>query len=170
METLYGNAMTNYELELFRCNRFFKMSEKGDAMTLDDVNKMLNLWFKMYLTNSDLTMNVDRSRHTGVSRACSFEVFGGRKAHNVRLEASKRQNVDKLRELLDRTGIFNDHSCSREFDDDFFWRSVQMPKAIGSEKQASKEEYVMNSGEERLFNVLCENEVSRMDDWENVHS
>lgn len=38
-----------------------------------------------------------------------------------------------------------------------------MPKAKGSEKQASKEEYEMSAGEEKLFSVLCTNEDIHMD-------
>lgn len=76
-------------------------------------------------------------------------------------------NVDKICGLLERTAIFTNSSLSHEFDDDFFWREVRMPPAKGSDKQASMESCVMSAGEEKLFNVLCTNEDTRMDEFDH---
>lgn len=110
-----------------------------------------------------MSVNVDRSRFLGILRACSADVFPGRSRKSVRLQASQRLNVEKLRGLLQRSGVFSNHEVCREFEDDYFWCQVQMPNAQGSDKQVANEAIVMSLGEERLFNVLCTAEESRID-------
>jgi hypothetical protein len=131
MEMLYGDSLTDVKLEELRCNRFFKMTESGNAMSHDDVNEMVNLWMKKFLDSDDLTENVNRSKHACTLRACAFEIFGFRQKNSTHLEASKRVNVDQLKGFLVSTGIFADSTSIRPFEDDFFWRHVQMPKAVG---------------------------------------
>ena len=139
METLYGESMSDYDLELLRCNRFFKMMKNGSAMSLDDVNESYNLWLKKCLNHGDLSENIKRSKYIASLRCCAYECFGYREKKSKRLEASKRVNVTKLRGLLERVELFQDPNNEREFDEDFFWSRVQMPKATGNEKHRARE-------------------------------
>ena len=49
------------------------------------------------------------------------------------------------------------------FDDNFFWREVNIPKATGTDRDKKKEEVVMSNGLKGLFNVMCVAEETRQD-------
>jgi hypothetical protein len=168
IEMLYGDGLTNVELEELRCNRFFKMTESGNAMSQDDVNEMVNLWFKKFLDNDDLTENVNRSKHVCTLRCCAFESFGFRQNKCPRMEASKRVNIDQLKCFLASTGIFEDSTSDRPFEDEFFWRHVQIPKAAGTPKDKAKETVEITEGQMRLQNVLCVSEEMQGHDMMEV--
>ena len=153
--TLYGDKLTRYELELLRMNRFFMMTEGGNAMSMDDVSEMANAWLKSCLKSTNFKDNVERSRYIGSTRKCAYETFGYRSGRSSRLESSKKVNVSQILALLDRCKIFDDHTAERKFDADFIWREVQIPKATGSKRDAERESINLTRGKSQLFNVLC---------------
>ena len=50
IDTLYGDKMESEELEWKQRNQLFIMSEGGNAMGLDKVDELLNLWNKGMVT------------------------------------------------------------------------------------------------------------------------
>ena len=57
----------------------------------------------------------------------------------------------------------HDDTLSRDFDDNFFWRQVRIPKADGSKKDSDKEQATISPGMKGLFNVICVPEDIRQD-------
>eukprot|EP00956_Cyclotella_meneghiniana_P045051 scaffold350880_cov96-Cyclotella_meneghiniana.AAC.1 len=145
IDTLYGlDGMTDVELENFRMNRFFVMTELGDAMSLDEVNELLNSWFKKCLLAPTFQINVDRSKHIMTLMKCGYQTFERSSKRSKR--TSQEENVQKLTELFERSDVFpvND-TLSRVFDDNFFWTHVKIPKATGTNKDKDKESASMSS-------------------------
>ena len=75
-DVLYGEDMPSEELEWKRRNQLFLMTEGGNAMSLDEVNELLNLWNKGTVTAQDFETVCERSRYVMVSRASAFDSFG----------------------------------------------------------------------------------------------
>ena len=158
---LYGSKLTNFDLEMLRVNRFFLMTEGGNAMSLDDVNEMVNAWKKSFLKSPNFKDNIERSKYTATLRKCAYQTFGYREGRTARLEANQEVHVSKIVALLDRCNIFGDVSVKREFDKEFFWNHVKIPKATGSKKDADRESMDLTIGKSRLFNVLCVTETEQ---------
>lgn len=155
IDTLYGlDGMTDVELENFRANRFFLMTALGDCMSLDEVNELLNLWFKKCLLSPTFQINVDRSKHIMCLMKCGYETFGKKSKRSSR--TSQEENVEKIVLLLERTNVYpSDHSSSRLFDDNFFWREVKIPRASGTDRDKNKEDVVIGGAMKGLYNVMC---------------
>jgi hypothetical protein len=117
IDTLYGGALTPVELEEFRCNRFFLMTEDGNAMSMDEVNEHVNHWFKKCLCSPTFKNNVVKSKHIMTLKRCSADVFGRFDGKRSRSEASQKVNVDKLIALFERTGIFPSEEIEKKFDE-----------------------------------------------------
>ena len=64
--------MSNVELENFRMNRFFLMAALGDAMSLDEVNELLNSSFKKCLLSPTFQINIDKSKHIMTLMNCGY--------------------------------------------------------------------------------------------------
>lgn len=154
--------MTDVELENFRANRFFLMTALGDCMSLDEVNELLNLWFKKCLVSPTFQINVNRSKHIMCLMKCGYETFGTSKRRSSK--TSQEENVEKIVLLLERTNVFPvQTSLTRMFDDNFFWREVRIPKASGTDRDKQKEEVVMEGSMKGLFNVMCVGEEMRQE-------
>jgi hypothetical protein len=161
---LYGPDMENVDLERLRVNRFFLMTAGGNAMSLDDMNEKLNDWLKKCLKSSNFSKNIRDSRFIMTLMKCGYETYGLPSKNRSRHVASQKVNMDKLVALLERTDIFpSDLSMAREFDDEFFWREVMLPKAVGTSKDKMKEEVELPPEMEAFFKNLCEPEDARIE-------
>eukprot|EP00956_Cyclotella_meneghiniana_P031332 scaffold81936_cov56-Cyclotella_meneghiniana.AAC.3 len=162
IDTLYGEGMSDFDLENFRGNRFFKMTPEGNGTSHDEINKMENSWMKKCLLSPTFQINVDRSKYIMPLMKCGYEAYGRTKSRSRK--ASQDMNIEKLMSLFERTDIFpSDVSVKRDFDDNFFWREVSLPKAEGSSKDKAKETVALTPGMTGLFNVLCVPEDVRND-------
>eukprot|EP00956_Cyclotella_meneghiniana_P018747 scaffold31518_cov56-Cyclotella_meneghiniana.AAC.3 len=93
---------------------------------------------------------------------CGYQTFG--RAPNRSKRTSQAENVDKLIALFKRSDIYPlDDTKSRDFDDNFFWRHVEIPKASGTNKDKNKESAKISEGMRGLFNVVCVPEDVRND-------
>ena len=86
--------MSDYDLENFCASRFFLMTALGNAMSLDEVNELLNLWFKKCLVAPTFQKNLDRSKHIMTLMKCGYETFG--EANSRKMRAGQSENIDKL--------------------------------------------------------------------------
>lgn len=164
MDTRYGPNMSQFDLETLRMNKFFLMTKGGHGMSLDEVNELLNSWFKKFLKSPSLQTNVENSKHVMTLRKCAYESFGY-KEHKTgsRLEATQRNNVNKIVGLLKRVNVYPKEAVSRDFDKDFFWQHVDRPKSVGTKADKAKETVTIVLGKKRLHSVLCQAEDVRED-------
>ena len=51
MDTLYGDRISDKELEWKRCNQLYTMTDGDHSMSLDEMNEFLNLWNKGIVTS-----------------------------------------------------------------------------------------------------------------------
>lgn len=162
IDTLYGELMSDYELENFRANRFFLMTALGNAMSLDEVNELLNLWFKKCLIAPTFQKNINHSKHIMTLMKCGYEVFGKKSRRSMR--SAQAENIEKLIKLFERTNIYPiDDNTSRDFDKNFFWQQVQIPKASGTNRDKDKESANISDGYKSLYNIMCVSEDVRPD-------
>jgi hypothetical protein len=99
-------------------------------------------------------------------KKCAEEAFGRYASKSSRKEASQSVNIEKLEALFERTDIFPNKaqaSKGRDFDENFFWREVKKPKAVGLDRDKKKEDLIQSLGKRALHNVLCVNEEARLD-------
>lgn len=156
--------MSDIELENLRANKFFVMTPDGNGMSLDELNENVNLWFKKCLIAPTFQQNIDRSKHIMTLMKCGYETFG--KSTSRRTRANQSENVNKLIELFQRTNIFPmDDTTSRDFDENFFWCKVKIPKASGTDRDKKRESAETSGGMKGMFNVLCVPEDLRAADY-----
>ena len=89
-----------------------------------------------------------------------YETFG--RSTSRRTKRNQSKNVNKLIELFQRTNLFQlDDTMSRDFDENFFWSQVKIPKASGTDRDKKLESAKISDGFRGLFNVMCVPEVIR---------
>ena len=122
---LYGrdvptsHGLPDEELEWTRCNRQFTMSNNGDSMNLDKVNKLLNLWNKEMVMSPCFKKVCKHSRYVMFHRSCQMNVFGVANRRSSR--TSNQYDVARLTAYFKRADIFLlDASTRREMHKDFF--------------------------------------------------
>jgi hypothetical protein len=154
-DLLYGPLTTDLMLEHMRVNRYFVMSEDGGAMSMDELNELVNLWIKGCHSTEDFSKICDRSRFLMVIRKCAFETFGVKKRHRgTSQKATQEEGIASALEFFRQAEIFVDSNRSREMTNDFFWAFVKVQKATGTEKDAARENVEETPETSALHQVL----------------
>jgi hypothetical protein len=103
---------------------------------------------------------------------CAFETFGVKKRRGgTRQNASQEEGIARAKEFFEAADIFPlDMETQREFDVDYFWKHVVVPKAEGTEKDKSRDTVSEKLEMAALHQVLFEPEKvysRRVDDNES---
>ena len=159
-DTLYGGPVSPYELEWKRRKQLFVMREMGHAMSLDEVNELLNLWNKGIVTSPFFETVCEQSQYVMVSRSCSFDTFGN-DIHR-RAPPSVENDILRLMNLFDKANIFPKR-CEekRELHEKFWWDIVRPRTNVGKKSARDKESVCENPAVFDLFEVLCQSESNR---------
>jgi hypothetical protein len=98
------------------------MSEGGGALTMDELNELVNLWIKGCHSTEDFSKICHTSRFLAVLRKCAFETFGIKKRRRgTRQNATQEDGIARALEFLREAKIFLDSTLEREMTDEFFW-------------------------------------------------
>ena len=85
--------MTNHELEWIRMNKYFVLSEGGNAITMDEFNEFLNLWNKSCVGAQNFKTFCDRSKHILTLMKSAYAMFGRKKCKRYHAIGSQESSV-----------------------------------------------------------------------------
>ena len=121
MDVMYGE-LPPHELEWRRANHFL-MTKGGNAMSMDEVNKLQMLWNKGCASSQKFQLVCDRLQCLMATKACAYETFATRTRKNV--IPSFEKDVCTLVDLLEKGDLYpSDCSEKRKFEEDFWWNHV----------------------------------------------
>ena len=154
MSLLYGSEITDEELEWMRRNRLFVMTDGHGAMSLDELNELINLWNKGVVLSPSLDNVCEKSRYILPTRACLFETY--KPLTKMKVISLCENDVDSLLKLLSKANVFPaDRKLRRTMHSEFFWLLISPRKSVGSEKDQAKERVEIDTAENNLFDILC---------------
>ena len=161
MDTMYGQQMMNHELEWIRMNDVFVLSAGGNAITMDELNKFLNLWNKSCVGTSIFETFCERSKLILTLMKSAYAVFGHKRRKRHHVIGSQENSIQKLVDFFTDTNIFpSGDDLPHELTKDFFWDRVCQPKKFGSVRARNKEEVTLSVGSKLLHARLCGMEFS----------
>ena len=153
MEEIYGEKMNDIRRESIRMNRFFVLSEGGDAVTFDELNELLNLWNKQSGRTLNFSTACDQPRFVILMRKCAYEAFGKRKETSA-VKPSQQAAIAKLIAFFERARIFDPSNGKRTLEKDFFWNLVRRPTKIGSKRIENREKVPLSKTMNEVYNRL----------------
>jgi len=170
MDTMYGQQMTNHELEWIRMNDVFVLSAGGNAITMDELNKFLNLWNKSCVGTSIFETFCERSKHILTLMKSAYATFGHKRRKRHHAIGSQENSIQKLVDFFTDANIFpsgDDLPC--KLTKDFFCDRVRRPKKVGTVQARNKEGVTLSIGRKLLQERLCGTESLRKyyDDFES---
>ena len=99
--------MEDWGLENIRLNICFVMIDGGDAISLDELNEILNLWNKSCVGTPYFAKACERSKLIMLLRKCAYETYGKRESHSV--SCSDTLDISRIIDLFVRANIFESH-------------------------------------------------------------
>ena len=70
-------------MENLRLNRFFVMTADGNAVSLDELNKFLNLWKQTCVGTINFGKAYEKSKHIMMMQKCAYEAYGKNSSKSV---------------------------------------------------------------------------------------
>jgi hypothetical protein len=153
IEDYYNSSFPFEEREFMRRNGFCVLSDRERGVAFDEAYELYNADIKETKLSTDLSVNVDRSRHVMLSRGCAEIVFD-RKQRNKNAKSSREDDVVCLERFLFKCNLFQGHGPEK-MHDNYFWDNVEVPKNVGTAKDKCKETVPLSEFEIKLKDNLC---------------
>jgi len=160
IEFTCATDVTDWENETIRCNCFFNLREGGGhALSLDELNELLNYWNKGCVTAPNSKTVCEKSKFIMLLKKCAYGAFGKWYDRSSIAKTKQEESVEKMVELFQRANIFSlEVDVEQEMVSSFFWDFVSLPKNVGTKKDKDFENPELSAAKKIVFSRLCTTE------------